>query len=629
MISIVDAVVLARTKLRVHKVRTGFAVGIAGILFGLIAAAIIIMQGIFSSIASFSDEGLNNRTIVSVTRAGDMYGTDAYEMREDAGLIAAVESAHRALVAKKQTAAQKNGIDYQARSEDPSPVEVDRATGKKRISDEGLGSPVVESVAASYGDNRYIPFNIKEHIATYSSARVLQSNMPVLSQDGSLQYMKDGKEPKEFAIDRSSSFMSDDAMTLMVYGETVTKPFVTNMAYNPTSGELPIILPYGAAEKLLQLKPLDDTASQQQHLNRLRDVRRRVGEITVSFCHRNTASQQLLARATSQQKSSATVEQPLLYDVPDPASCGAVVTAKDTRTAEERRVDAAFVQYAKDIGTYVGEPDQQKIVFRGVGISGDALYEQSSSVIGLVSGLLNSSLGYNVWSIPEDLLKKVPAQYVPEAVFADNSLPKSRAGVVMYESYLVEFTDVDQARAFMKQNGGMSGVQSNEVFATPFGSNMLITEEMKDYFEQALKWVFLTLGLVAVFILMGIIGRTMAESRRESAIFRAIGARRQDIGKIYGVYAGLLSVRVIMFALALGALLAGILDALYTEKATIGAHLAYAASDVSKSFHFFGLISPYLLWLIGVILVAGLVASIIPILLGARRNPIHDMRDDT
>ena len=54
MIRSFDALVLAHTKLRVHKIRTGMAIGIAGLLFGLMGAVIIIVQGIFVSVDNFS-----------------------------------------------------------------------------------------------------------------------------------------------------------------------------------------------------------------------------------------------------------------------------------------------------------------------------------------------------------------------------------------------------------------------------------------------------------------------------------------------------------------------------------------------------------------------------------------------
>jgi ABC-type antimicrobial peptide transport system permease subunit len=67
---------------------------------------------------------------------------------------------------------------------------------------------------------------------------------------------------------------------------------------------------------------------------------------------------------------------------------------------------------------------------------------------------------------------------------------------------------------------------------------------------------------------------------------------------------------------------------MFWQDATLGARLSYAASDVTKEFHLFSLTSPYLLWIIGTIFAASIIASIIPILLGARRNPIKDMRNE-
>lgn len=56
MIRFADAVVLAYTKLRTHRVRTGITVAIAGLLFGLIATVVIIAQGVFDSVHSFSND---------------------------------------------------------------------------------------------------------------------------------------------------------------------------------------------------------------------------------------------------------------------------------------------------------------------------------------------------------------------------------------------------------------------------------------------------------------------------------------------------------------------------------------------------------------------------------------------
>ena len=151
---------------------------------------------------------------------------------------------------------------------------------------------------------------------------------------------------------------------------------------------------------------------------------------------------------------------------------------------------------------------------------------------------------------------------------------------------------------------------------------------MKAGFVKVLNWLIVVVGAIALVILMAMIGRTVAEGRRESAVFRAIGASRSDIGAIYGVYTILLSLRVVVFAMALGLTLALIIQVLYGNDATLGARLAYAATDTDKQFTLFSLSSPYLLWVIVIILVAGVLSSIVPIINGARRNPITDMRND-
>jgi ABC-type antimicrobial peptide transport system permease subunit len=120
----------------------------------------------------------------------------------------------------------------------------------------------------------------------------------------------------------------------------------------------------------------------------------------------------------------------------------------------------------------------------------------------------------------------------------------------------------------------------------------------------------------------------VAEGRRESAVFRAIGARRVDVGSIYGTYALLLSLRVVLFAVVLGAVMALVVEVLYQADATMGARLAYAAIDVTKEFHLFSIWSWYIPVIMVAIVAVGLLASVIPILLGARRNPIRDMRNE-
>jgi hypothetical protein len=80
--------------------------------------------------------------------------------------------------------------------------------------------------------------------------------------------------------------------------------------------------------------------------------------------------------------------------------------------------------------------------------------------------------------------------------------------------------------------------------------------------------------------------------------------------------------------MVLGVVIAIGVDIWLSRDATAGARLAYAAVDTAKEFHFVGIGSWYIPAILGAIVAVSLLAAAIPILLGARRNPITDMRND-
>lgn len=639
MIRLIDALTLAHTKLRVHRVRTGAAVAVSGLLFGLIALVIIIVQGAFSSFDRFSSEGLNSQTVLNVTRSAPSGGFNPYDSRSDPTFVKDVEVAYKTLVDTKKAAAAKYGVTYQPDIEDPSPITIDPDTKQKVIKETAMGDAVVRKVADKRLEAEHVPFDVNEYLKPYSSATVIQSYQSVSPSNGQISYMKDGKEAIALGGNKDQAQYNDNAPNLTILDEQITRSFVTSTTFDASKGEIPVIVPYGSAEKLLKLKPLPSDASTQQKYDRLVEVRRRVNEVTARYCYRNQASQALLDQAVAQnaemkakQNDPSYSKPSVIYAVPASTECGAVGIASDTRTAAEKRQDANEELYKKAVGTYLGEPAQQLVTVRGVGISSDIDTSGQWSIAELVKGLFGSSLGYNEWVIPKNLFNALPAASRPDAIFAQRTSSQGLGGTPRlfygYESYLVSFSDKDQARTLLFKTQSGVGSQGS-VFAMPFGSGILFVDELRSWFQQALFWMFAVIGCIAIIILASLVGRTVSEGRRESAIFRAIGASRLDISAVYGTYVILLAFRIVMFAAVLSIAIALTVELLYWKEATLGARLAYAASDTTREFHLFSLNSPYLLAIVGVIIVVSILASIAPILLGARRSPIRDMRDDS
>ncbi len=641
MIRLTDAVVLAYTKLRTHRIRTGITVGIAGILFGIILAAVFIVQGVAQSVERFGEEGLGKRALVAVTQSSRSF--EVYEHLEDEKFIAEVEAAHKEVVDKKTAVAKKYAMPYDPSVEDPSPIEVDRQTKQKKIDSRNMYHESVQKVALARTKKDYKPFDIDAYLAKYASAKKLGGLSSILPTEGdSFVFMKDGKEPallgfRELQLSRLGTGQDDD-IRLMVLDQSVADPFINkSVQYDAQKGEIPVILPLDKAEKALGLKKLGATATTQQRYDRLAEVRSRIGEVTASFCYRNAASQQQLGTAIAQRKEikdnadkAGYIAPKLQYAVPSDASCGAVSTSKDTRTAAEKKTDESRIAYEKELGIYIGEPKQHKVTVRAIGVSGSSpdTMGMPTDVAGMVYSLLSSQIGYGQWVIPSEFLKEIPAEYRPEelfGVYGDGTIESTP--FFTSATHLVEFGNLEDARAVIKANGTYGDL--GDVFAYPFGSSILVVEELKDMFAKAMLWALAIVGGVAIIILGSVIGRTVSEGRRESAVFRAIGARRSDIGSIYGMYSLLLSLRVALFAVVLGAVLALALEVLLSNTATIAARFAYAAVETDKTFHFFGIGSWYIPLILGAIIVFGMIASIIPVIRSARRNPINDMRDDT
>ena len=629
-----DIFILAHTKLRSRPVRTWLTIGLAGLLFGVIIAVIIIMQGIFTSVNQYSTVGLNNRTLIGVAYSPQSSSFDEYNHLSDPAFVTEVELAYKAELAQKQTIAKKYSVNYDPTTSNPSPIGIDPITKQKVITNDGASSHVVQQLAQKRRDQLGKPFSISEYLKPYKSAVLRGSLGAVQPASGALTYMKNGQENQQVSSSLAQEFMisNGSGASLTLLDASVSKPFISTVDFDTAKAEIPVIIPFSNAEKLLGLEKLTKNAPLTERNERLAYVQQHIGDITASFCYRNEASRALLGQAVAQQAAlqhanTGGIGPSLLYNAPNATNCSAITVSSDTRSEAEKQADNNKVLFEKETGAWPGLPEQKKVTVRGVGVSGDAEIGSATLSIGmLTNNLLNASLGYGVWAVPQDLFDKLPESARPAALF--NTANNRQGFNATHPSYLVEFTNKTEARALLERTGAFAGVPSGDVSAYPFGSGTLFVDELRTKAEQVLLWAIGLVGIIAALVLWGMIGRIIADSRRESAVFRAIGAQRMDIAGIYGSYALLLSLRVACSALILGTVIALIVDVAFSTQATTSAQLAYAAVTTNIHFHFFDFSSWYIPLLIGVIILVGMVASILPITLGVRRNPIQDMRED-
>ena len=128
--------------------------------------------------------------------------------------------------------------------------------------------------------------------------------------------------------------------------------------------------------------------------------------------------------------------------------------------------------------------------------------------------------------------------------------------------------------------------------------------------------------------MMGTIGKVISDSRRETAVFRAIGAKKLDIAQIYLIYTLMIGMIVATFSVGIGYILALYVDNKYAGVITIDALIAYNSTNLDRTFGVVGINGSEIMKLVGIILLASLLSAVIPLITNLKRNPIKDMRDE-
>ena len=122
--------------------------------------------------------------------------------------------------------------------------------------------------------------------------------------------------------------------------------------------------------------------------------------------------------------------------------------------------------------------------------------------------------------------------------------------------------------------------------------------------------------------------RVIIDSRRETAVFRALGAKRRDIASIYLAYSLIVALYISAFMLTLGFGIALIVNHLYSGNATDIAQIAYGSFNTIASFRLIGVNLLLLGALTLCVFAISLIAALPPLWRNVRRSPIRDMRDE-
>ena len=647
MLRITDSLRLAGTKLRVRRIRLSITVVVSGLLFAALLAGLTMLMGAQRSIEEFDRGSLNSRYLVAQTaiRPNNIEFTS--------NLTARAEAERTQMIKDKQALAARLGLPYDPKSEPPimqsfpdsQPYPNDQSVIVQRLIREELTKLPRLTADAQWQFAR-------------TRGAVRQFSIQSIAANGMLNYMERGIEsfddkrqqnnqptPLEEFKQQFGSITTIDQSLLGGY-------LLAGASAKPS--EIPLIIRYQDAEVLLGLKPLDKNASNDTQLARLKELRQKAGQLTFSACYRNptsrallqTAKQQIQAAANQAKKPSADYVKPdREYAMPSADSCAAPAVIKDNRSAEAKRTEANQRQFDQTFGSAQPEPAQAKFTFRVVGLMPDGIKATQSDIGSFLQQFLSTRLSHT-WIIPHGSMTTAAQTALESTVQTANN---DQGGANRDETLAIyEFSDPSKARSYLAaascgegaaqpEPTGASKTQKPDksiclpryvVFASPTGSNSLVNYDAMERLKPIIMWTFIGVTIIAAFILLIIISRTIADSRKESAVFRALGATRLDISQIYFVYTMIVALLTALFSIAAGLIVVYIADNVFASQITVMLRIAMTPKDLATTFHFWT-IDWIIIGAVALsIIAAAVLACLIPLIRNTRRNPIKDMRDE-
>lgn len=651
MIKLVDTIILSGAKLRAHKLRTIITILLASLLFGILIAASLIKTGVFESIGAFRQGGLTSRYIVNVNNAMNDTSVLSRTLR-DPVLLAKAKTQYANLVQQKTDEAKRLGITYTQASDQP-PYSIG-ADGSERLTPNDSNGIVYGLLREKFAsETAFDDAKLQSIAKRYHATNFFATTNNTVANGSTLSVLPGGKEVFYDETDEAEQNQHYQApivdgmqMTLAPSELSDSLLLPGNAGWKPDDGTLPITLPQNRIERLLGLESLPEKATTEQKTERLRVVRDKSASLAFKACYRNSASKALIQQVIAQQKEIKAnqgkkgYQMPSrIYTLPEPTSCAEPTIATDTRTVDEKKEDDNQALFDAKFGNGE-EPKSYFVAFKVVGVSPAESTQsndptaQSNDTISSMNDVIDTLLATNGIGqvIPESLFNQIKDKnaYADLLTYTPTYFFGNEDNMQRY----VEFSNATDAQKFIDEQSCKTQADST---CKPAGrlyqaslafSNSAALDDIKAKASQLFTHLTLGVTVLAVIILWIAIGRTVADGRHETAVFRAIGFKRIDITAIYLLYTVILTILVALCAMGIGLLGAYIVNEQFATSLTAQAQYAFGDVALTKHVSLIGVNGQEVGLLLFVCLGSGVLSATLPLLRNVRRSPIRDMREE-
>lgn len=646
------AVKLARTKLHSKCGMLFASTIVASLLFAALIAIIIVFTGAEKSAEMFIKKVGNDRYLV---KASPNIPNKALGITNNLSLeeIRELKAFEKKYYQNLQDKYKSLGLAYDKSTEAPALLPAswmpDSLPEEQRVT-VNFSSPVI----SDFNDQQFEKYaktannkltNLKEIGSKYDAAGYyIVDKISGLPQIPALRLIQNDKEDFGNSNPKADDMTTYGYYTNAIYNSNYTftdqqllRRYMLATDESHLNG-IPVVVSAQEAVSLFgkKLNLEAEPADANQKSKWLKNIQEKLNGHTYQVCYRNSAEQTLLKKIQQDyieakaNEANKNYQKPnLIYDYPKQA-CGNITVKSDTRTTTEKKSDDSNEANQKKLGTYI-EPKHKLLTFQIVGIKyaqPQTDYKKNASEY--IKNLLASQDSSSALDIPIQLYNSLPEKLKFDDIQQQEA--SSTAVRLMRDEFtprVLEFSSVAKARAFLDNEAcpELNDKCNKQFAANPYGSNYLILDEIGKLFNQIASIALPTVLGLAIIIIWFTVSRIIAENRKETAIYRAMGAKRRDIACIYIIYVLIVALRIVIASLILGIATAFAIANTYGKNLTDTAATAFGTVGSAPQFSIFSLESPIIIAVVSSIFIVSLIASIQPLLRNVRRNPVQDIRD--
>ena len=621
MLKFNDSITLARTKFRTRRIRLILSLLVISLVCGIICSAILAVEKSKKSLENISDFGLHGRYLADF-RYFSSSNFDHYDA--PAELIVEAENLYKEDVAKKKAIAKKLNYEY-VETEADNPIEKSD-NGEKTL--KIFTSEIAAKVWYNYLERQkktpeFDYKNLLEEAKKYNPLKIIDEGYSIFSSPDYIYEGRSFRSEDEKQTNDEIFLREKFSQGMRVMNEDLTRAFRFE-DYKLEKDEVPIFVDYKTATNILKLQPLKNDATDQERYQRIMEIREKIKDVKIQLCYRNETARTQLGEYQIAQKNKKMSK----FEYANLGVCENVQIMKDKRTAEEKLEAKKEENFLTETGQSPEPAITQLINLRVVGISDNGFDNGIfTGMSNFLSTLVNSSLGGYSIHIDGGLLDRNVQNSNIKTIFENKTPEKYSAKIssMLGKGAILEFSNINELRKIIKEKGcNESGC--GDYMAAPFGTQIMMIDEFSKFFGDFLKYFLIGVVILTSIMIYIVVNRIMYDSRKETAVFRAIGYSQFDILQIYISY--LMIYSVIVAILTSGVVFAVEIVSRTIFEPNVNEFLThFLALDNKPNFEIMRF-SPVVFLIFVAIFVVGVFASSLPLIVNTRRSPLKNLRSE-